>query len=441
MKTFRVLFPVILLFPLIFLFSCNQKNSDLTSEAVEKTDSCQQAPKVTYKVFVPKTNSGCSNLPLLIVLDPHANGKLSVRKFKKAANRFSCIIIASSTIKNGSQDYVNTIKLLIDNAHAKYSEGKIIYLAGFSGGARMALNYAQYFPVNGVIACGAMSAPEQLNTINCPVMCIVGMSDFNFIEAAQYIFNPEQAPKVLNLRFTTETHAWPDENTLTEALGILFLHQDNKKVCSPVKKSMQNFEKSLTEKFDSLMKSDQFIDAALLARNLSKIETLSFDDRLQTVEYSPGFNQALNSLRESIRFELTVRNAYYSALNNEDLEWWKQEIASINKNLEEDTDFYRKYALERIKGFLGIMCYSLCDNSFKNNDLSSTGKILDIYKMIEPANPDMYYFTALFEYKTGHTERVEELLHQAIQSGFSDMIRMKSDFPKAIVSPLLFKEN
>lgn len=440
MKPYYLRFSGILFFIFILFFSCvNKKNNFISEAGKEKSDSCQQAPEISYEVYFPKSIPECSDLPLLIVIDPHANGKLSVNKFKNAADRFSCIIIASSTIKNGSQDFINTLNQLIDNARKKYSEGKIIYLAGFSGGARMALSYAQYFPVNGVIACGAMSTPEQLSAINCPVMCIVGMADFNFIEAAQYIFNPEQAPAVLNLRFTTDTHAWPDKGILTEALGTLLMHQEKNKICPPVKKLIQDFSKSQSVKFDSLIKSDHYIDAALLARNLTKIENLSFPEKLQTVEYSPEFNQALNNLRESLRFELTVRNAYYAALNNEDMEWWEQEIASINKNLEEDTNYYRKYALKRIKGFLGIMCYSLCNNYIINNDLSSIERMLAIYKLIEPDNADMYYFTALYEYKTGHPERVGKYLKQAIQSGFSDMDRMENDLPEKIVSSVFNK--
>ncbi len=442
MKLQFLTFSCFLIFGSVTFFSCQNTNQKSYSDkSIEISDSCNLSPKITYEIYIPKIDAKCADLPLLIVLDPNGDGKLAVKKFKKAARQFNCIVLASNTIKNGSQEYIATLNMLVDDARVKYSSGKVLFLAGFSGGARMVLNYAQYYPVSGVIVCGALAAPEQLEAIKYPVMCIVGMADFNFVEAAQYIFNPEQAPPVLNLQLTEDTHAWPGANTLNNAVGMLILIQNNYKECASVKGRIHEFTESQIRRCDSLVKSNNYIEAGLLARNLSKIENAASNDRLKTLEYNTDFNTALNSLRESIRFELTVRNAYYSALNYENLEWWKQEIASLNKNILEEKDFYRKFALKRIKGFLGIMCYSLCNNSLRNNDLSMTERLMAIYRLIEPENPDIYYFSALFDYKTGHPDRVRELLKRALQSGFSDIDRMRNDFPEEIISPLLLKMN
>ncbi len=442
MKLQFLTFLCFLIFGSVTFFSCQNTNQKSYSDKIiEISDSCDLSPKITYEIYMPKIDAKCADMPLLIVIDPKGDGKLAVKKFKKAARHFNCIILASNSIKNGSQEYIATLNILFDDARVKYSSGKVLFLAGFSGGARMVLNYAQYYPVNGIIVCGALATPEQLKSIKFPIMCIIGMADFNFVEAAQYIFNPEQAPSVLNLQFTEDTHAWPGENTLNNAVGMLILNQNNYKECALVKGRINDFAESQIHRCDSLLESKNYIEAGLLARNLSKIENTASDDRLKTLEYSTDFNNALNSLRESIRFELTVRNAYYSALNYENLEWWKQEIASLNKNILEEKDPYRNFALRRIKGFLGIMCYSLCNNSLRNNDLSMTERLLAIYALIEPENPDMYYFSALFDYKTGHPDRVRELLKRAIQLGFSDSDRMRNDFPEEIISLLLLKMN
>ncbi len=438
MKQKIVVLSIILVVCISVLDSCiNTQKKIVSDNNMEKTDSCSLFPSVIYEIFIPKIDTKCTDRPLLIVIDPHGNGKLAINKFRQAAEDFNCILVASNTIKNGSQDYVSTINLLIDDAREKYVSGKVLLLAGFSGGARMVLNYAQYFPVSGVISCGALASPDQFKEINIPVMCIIGMTDFNFVEAAQYIFNPEKAPKSLSIQFTEDTHAWPGTTILRNALGLLLLNLKNCPECASLNLQMKEFVKTQKNRYDSLVNLEKYIEAALLARNFVKMGDKSFEERLDKLEYNPEFNNALDQLRESIRFELTVRNAYYSALQEENAVWWEQEIKSLSRNIANENDPYRRYALKRIKGFLGIMCYSLSNNSLRNNDLDTAKRILAIYRIVEPENPDMFYFSALFEYKNHHPDQTGKFLHKALDAGFSDIVMMKKDFPPEIVSPIL----
>ncbi len=418
--------------------SCTSNKQKLyLNNGLVKTDSCQLSPSITYEIYTPNAEANCSNLPLLIVIDPQGNSKFAVEKFKYAASRFKCIVLSSSSIKNGNRDFVTILNTMIDDVRSKYVDGKVILLAGFSGGARMALNYAQYFPVKGIISCGALATHEQLNAIKAPVICLIGMADFNFIEAAQYVFNPEQSPQNLSLEFTKDTHAWPDSEMLSNALGMMLLNLSLNQNCETIKDHIKSYKKTQVNRYDSLMEMNYVIEAVLIARNMAKNGSKIFTNRLNTIENSYDFNYALDQLRESIRFELAVRNAYYTALRNEDIQWWEKEIRSLNQNIDNEKDIYRSFALKRIKGFLGITCYSLSNNSIRNNDLKTAERILAIYRLIDPENPDMHYFSALYELKNKHPELVRDILRRAIQEGFSDTTLMKSDFPHAIIAPLL----
>jgi len=401
---------------------------DKTSvKGIEQTDTCK-GTDLTYQLYIPGSASRCKDLPLLIVIDPHANGKLAISKFRKAADRFSCIIIASNTIKNNSPDYISDINYILEEAKARYPIGKNLFIAGFSGGARMAVNYARYYPVDGVISCGALAPDDQLKNISSRVFCIVGYADFNFIEAAQFIFNPEKAPANLYLDFTEDIHQWPDEKSLEEALGILLLHLKNEKICASGE--LNYFSKSLLSGYDSLISHNKWIEAVLLARNLSKTGNTRFNQYITNLEKNADLNKELNHLRESIRFELAVHNAYYTALRDEDLEWWKKEIGSLLNGIETEKDIYKNYALRRIKGFVGIVCYSLVNSNLRQNKMEDTEKLLGIYRLIEPENPDMLYFTAVYEYKLSHSDKAREFLEKAFEAGFSDTTLMVSDFPE-----------
>jgi hypothetical protein len=145
-----------------------------------------------------------------------------------------------------------------------------------------------------------------------------------------------------------------------------------------------------------------------------------FQPVLHSIEYSEDFNNELNHLRESIRFELEVRDVYMQALLAEDLAWWKTEISSLNQNIAKEKDRFKNLALKRIKAFVGIMCYTVTNKTLQSNDLKNAEKILSVYKLIEPGNPDMFYFYAVYYSEIGKMYDARSCLQKAIQAGFSN---------------------
>ena len=63
-------------------------------------------------------------------------------------------------------------------------------------------------------------------------------------------------------------------------------------------------------------------------------------------------------------------------------------------------------------------------------------KILPVYRMLEPDNPDMLYFSAFPFYWNGKNEAALSILKKARQAGFSDISRLKKDFSETITSKL-----
>jgi hypothetical protein len=56
--------------------------------------------------------------------------------------------------------------------------------------------------------------------------------------------------------------------------------------------------------------------------------------------------------------------------------------------------------------------------------------------MLEPENPDMFYFSSFPSYWKGNNETTITMLNKALKAGFSDMGQLKSDFPESITSKL-----
>ena len=204
------------------LASCSGASKTIESlKTIEKTDYCTADSKNTYEVFIPQRNDTTEKLPILIIIDAHGGGKFALDKFKQSAKKYHTILIASDYIKNGFVNYESAIQTLIEDVQQKYPVGKTIFMTGFSGGARMVLGYAQNHSVNGIISCGALANADQLKAINCPIISISGMDDFNFIETAQFMFQEQLIPANLKIELTNASHSWPDSIMLTNAVGFL----------------------------------------------------------------------------------------------------------------------------------------------------------------------------------------------------------------------------
>lgn len=54
-------------------------------------------------------------------------------------------------------------------------------------------------------------------------------------------------------------------------------------------------------------------------------------------------------------------------------------------------------AYKRIKGFLGIFCYSMCGRFTEEKNVANLEKVLVVYRMAEPKNPDVQLFSKKLE--------------------------------------------
>jgi hypothetical protein len=432
----------ILLSLLIALDACRHgAQKAVLSHSVEMDDSCMTEGIHRYKVYIPSVPAKCKVMPILLIIDPHGNASLAIHRFMDGAEKYKYILVASASLKNNYPNFAHSINILLDDVKKKYPVSESCFIAGFSGGARMALAYAEFTQTEGIIACGALATPEQLNAVKSTVFAMVGMADFNFIESAQYIFKPEEAPANLRIEVTRDMHAWPSSNQLTNALGYLNTASKNGNQCCKEKIVFRNFAALQRKRIDTLRLSDDYISAGLIARNLANLEEFStYDDFISirnSIEYSTEFNYQLEQLKESLRYELKVRDAYYSALNSKDAAWWSLEISSLDQKMKTKGEKFKELTYQRIKGFLGIMCYSLCNSVLNTDDIQNASRLLKIYQLVEPENSDMYYDYALYYQKIQVPDSISSYLKKAVNAGFSDEQKLTRDFPIEFTSGLI----
>jgi pimeloyl-ACP methyl ester carboxylesterase len=432
-KKTLIIFPVITL----ILVSCGNRPGTSLYQSVLKADTCNENINHTYYVYVPSHSSACALMPLVIIIDPHGSGGYAIKNFIEAAEAYKFVLGASNFIRNNDTEYIRDIGLLIDDMKNKYPAGNKVYLAGFSGGARMALSYAQGHQINGVLACGALATPKQLETVKTRIFALSGRADFNFPEVANFILNESEKPSNLKIQLAGELHQWPSSEDLTQALGWLFLSDvpsDTK--CISFKTILRDFSAKGKKLVDSLSDDKQYIQMKMICGNMLELQNLPdkkyFKDKAESMINLRAVNDEISQLRKSLQFEYRVREAYYNALSSKDLEWWKREVDVLNSKIEAGNDVNMQFALKRIKAFLGIVCYTLTNNALQTNDLINAGKMLEIYRLVEPQNPDMFFFFALYSLKTGREDLIAGYLKNALENGYTDTPQIKKEFPAGV---------
>lgn len=424
------------------MVSCNQTNvSNEYINAIEKTDFCRLDSSNNYEVYIPKRISSNKKLPLLVIIDAHGSGKFAIDKFKHGANNYPVILVASNLIKNGYANYERAITTLIEDVREKYPVSEMLFMTGFSGGARMTLGYALNHRLNGLILCGALANADQINKARCPVISISGMDDFNFIETAQYLFKEELIPRNLNIELINASHNWPDSTILTNALGFLFLSSQAGNSPPPAKSEISEYCEDHETRIDTLKKHGDFLKAAMVARNMSQNAPFSsyktFTSSYKDLKVNSGYINQLNLLRKCLEYEMEARQPYLDAFINRDSLWWQNEIHTLESKMQSENNPYRNDMYKRIKGFLGIACYSLGNKAIKEHNGEMLNKIVPIYRMLEPENPYVLYFSAFPYYWEGNNEATINILNNALKEDFPDVNQLKKDFPESITSKLI----
>lgn len=286
----------------------------------------------TFALYLPKLYSDSAKLPLLVFFDPHGDGAVPLSLYQSLADKYSCILLASNVSKNGmNAEQTNAIASnLIAEAKSRFSiDERNISLAGFSGGAKVALMGAcTNEAVNSVIYCGA-ATELPANARNFALLGFAGKRDMNYYDVILFDQAQNSSPRSHCLLEYNGKHEWPDEKTFENA----FL----------------------------------FLETGTAAK--------------KCFELSPDLQRVL-------ALEQQNKQVYIQAFQSKDLNWWKQEIASLNLKKKDELIY------ERLLGFISLACYSYANGALQQNNLPLAEHILSIYALADPGNKDCEAFNA-----------------------------------------------
>ena len=185
---------------------------------------CAGDPDQSYALYLPSNYSSERKWPILFAFDPGARGRVPVERFREAAEKYGWIVVGSNNSRNGTlQPSVDAWKAIIKDTHERLAiDDERVYLAGHSGGARLAIYFAVHCQdcTAGVIASGA-GFPVGITpspTQRFVIFSTTGTEDFNFSE----VKGLDEALAKAGIAHHTEVfngrHEWPPSAVAIEAL-------------------------------------------------------------------------------------------------------------------------------------------------------------------------------------------------------------------------------
>jgi hypothetical protein len=374
------------------------------------------------------------HLPVIILLDSGGDGLLSVNKTKSAVSQIPCLVIGSDLVRNNLQGYDQIIDEIIQDAIQKFKiRNDQIFIAGFSGGARMAYEYAKNHSLKGLLMCGAGPRANSFEELPCPVYMITGTSDFNFAET---YYNPlrNYRKKQFFTDYFRGSHEWPPDETMRD--GFIYLMGKSFREGEDLLNKESNL---FCRKTDSLLVINEYYFAlkAVEKALLFNPENKRAKKQLQEIRHNNEVVKSIKQIESDIFLESKISQAYTNASLSQDSIWWSTEIKQLTFKIANAKGDKKDHFL-RIKGFLGILFYSRLNSLIYSQPVNDQiAHILAAYRMIEPKNPDVYYDYALYEWKLGKDQLSWKYLRIALSLGFKDYLKLENDFPVEITKLLL----
>lgn len=409
---------------------------------------CRTDKSQSYALYLPAGYNSSGPLPLILIFDPAARGKLAVEGFRDAADKYGFILACSNNSRNGPMaDNFKAASALLDDIGKRYSiDSHKIIAAGFSGGARFAMALATGgSSITGVIACGA-GLPNDRNyypTIKSSFLFygIAGTRDMNLpeIQGIEGYLSGYQGITVF-VRFFEGSHEWPPKELLTEAVNWIVMKSSwtgGKVSRTEASKTMMAGMKNL---INSEIASGDLLDAVMhmrfAERDFSETTFATDMGRLRTeTEKSAAFKESVNRFsklanEEQAKKDLYIRAvtiiSYYSVKGDTMPGWLKKEILGLKLTRDKGKAANSQLA-SRLLNYLSILCSEQGSQSFREKLYPLSAQMFEFCMLSDSENPKNYFNYARSLAAWGKTGETLDALSAAISHGLTSRKTVESE--------------
>ena len=297
------------LLPLIWLFAgVTALAADLPAGEIIDRVTCAADPSQSYALFVPAGYTPSRTWPVIFAFDPGGRGRTPVERYQAAAERYGYVVVGSNNSRNGSTEISRILAAMTNDVAQRLAvDPKRVYLAGMSGGARVALGIALASKdIAGVIASSAGYPDSRIRkTLTFPLFATAGTDDFNHLEMRRL---DRELSTTHRLVIFTGGHVWLSSELALQAVEWMELHAMKTGLKPRDNAEIDRMFASRTASVD-MSKSDVETLRALraLAEDFQSLEDVStFAARATEIGRDARVRAALESERDEDRREENI---------------------------------------------------------------------------------------------------------------------------------------
>ncbi len=404
-------------------------------------DSLLEGVKITsdtslsFALYLPSSYSSGKKYPLLVFFDPHGAGAFPLGKYRSLASRYGFILAGSNNSKNGLPwDVTGSIadKLMNDLKSRISVDEKRIYLAGFSGGARVAgLAAMTREDVAGMIGCSAGLPADKKITRKFLYIGIAGDGDFNLNEMNMVKYSLDRMGFANALMVAEGGHRWPGEKDMEEAFLWLRINEMKTGTTEKDEGLISTAEKFIKDRAQANVKSKRMLYAAAAYARMADClggiaDTLPYARTLSEIRSGKEYRQEFELQKKLAKEEFELQQSYLGALKIKPGAWWEMEVARVN-SLMKASGYEERMMYKRILGYLSLVLYMNCTAALNEGDWPRAFDLINLYSLVDPPNPEHAYLMAVVYAVQKNPERALQYMEEAAHLGFNDTGRMDND--------------
>lgn len=405
--------------------------------SIVESVACRDRAEQKYALFLPANYNPAQLWPVVIMLDPAARGTAPLERFADAADELGFILVGSHNSKNGPlEPSVEALTAIWSDVSRRFSiDPARIYLAGFSGGARMASHFARNAKVAGVVACGAGLLSGDAERFPFVYAASAGRQDMNYLEVRVLVENLiARGTRATFLEFDGD-HDWPPKEIARRALQWLRVEAMRRKLEPEVPEFLTSYRDASMERAKTLQAKGRGYEALLayqaLIRDLEglsdvaqarvQVDLLTNDPRV----HEQRRRQAKTDEVERREVE-ALFDQFLSDHPSKSESWWKRKLRSYEelagRNLRNAEDLSK-----RLKHF--VLSYGMEKSWFaaQEREYRRALYFIRVALLARPDSPELHYRLARLLALTGEAESALSQLQKAVELGWEDRSRFNQD--------------
>lgn len=393
----------------------------------------------TYALYLPTNYNPKEPSPIVFIFHPAAQGRYGIEPFIPASEAYGYVLICSNNSRNGPYKLnfeIATRLFAIIFDSFKIDERRI-YLAGFSGGSRLASSIALLTrQFRGVVACGAGLVSNQAHfqlaeLEDFSYAAIIGDEDMNYrelINTSRWLTKLNVSNELFEYSYG---HDWPSAEQVLYAFDWLQLEAYRMKIVpsDPCQQKIifQKYVHYAEELEQAGSQLRAFEEYQRILRNFSQFFNLdSIKTRLKLLEQSRTYKKHQKDLDKTEILEDSLYQ-YYATKLREDLlqrntkasNWWHSNIHRYQKKIEKAGSFERAM-IKRLLFNISAMAYSWTTDPKIVNSIPMKILCLDICIQIQPEIPTAYFMQMQNYLVINKPESALIYLDRLLKSGFTN---------------------